>query len=98
MLHVRPATSAFFASQTSIDIVIDWGVDINPGSFEATRNRTTNISGNLDVAPVDGSSSTLTVPLVEGKNVVKVKVTGQDPPFTGKTSTDRDTLTITRGP
>ena len=51
-----------------------------------------------DVAPVDGSSSTLTVPLVEGKNVVKVKVTGQDPPFTGKTSTDRDTLTIFRGP
>ena len=85
-------------AQDSIDIVIDWGADINAGSFEATRNRTTNVAGGLDMAPSDGGSSTLTVDLVVGKNVIKMNIDGQDPPFTGRTSNDKDTLTITRGP
>jgi len=82
----------------STTLVINWGTDINPGSFSAFVDRTTDISGNLDVPPSDGGTSTLTIPFsADGRHAVKLSIQGQDPPFGVKTQRDADRFTYLVG-
>lgn len=74
------------AGTTSYSVMIFYGAGLNATSFSATLNGV-NVSSTFH--PTAGGSEVVTIPLVTGRNVLKLSATGV---VGGRTASDADQL------
>lgn len=76
-------------SSDNYSVRVEYGPTIDPASFEAELNRV-DIGSSFN--PVAGTGETVVIPIVPGRNVLRLSVEGQR--TDGHTATDTDRLTI----
>ena len=78
-----------WGDRTFIDVVVIYGATIDPLSFDASLDGT-SVAGFF--TPIPGTSETVTIPLLSGRNTLLLSVEGLKP--SGQTAKDRDRLTF----